>query len=176
MVAGEKRAPRTGRDNCSDPSPEAAQSVAGRRACVLRRPGQWSVARTAQGHIPFSFPPATRARSGCWRMVRSKSELAPELFNMARRGEWATWWRDSSIKKGHKENTKGTWMKVFESADEIEMMRTLGPRPLAQGLEVYLGNQARLQQTRNGEGPVSGPTVASCSVGRRSRVCRRSGP
>lgn len=23
----------------------------------------------------FSLPPATRARSGCWRMVRSKSEL-----------------------------------------------------------------------------------------------------
>ena len=25
--------------------------------------------------VPFSFPPATRARSGCWRMVKSKSEL-----------------------------------------------------------------------------------------------------
>lgn len=25
--------------------------------------------------VPFSFPPATRARSGCWRTINSKSEL-----------------------------------------------------------------------------------------------------
>lgn len=33
---------------------------------------------SAQGQgtdAPFSFPPATRARSGCWRIVKSKSEL-----------------------------------------------------------------------------------------------------
>lgn len=28
--------------------------------------------------IPFSLPPATRARFGCWRTVNSKSELVLE--------------------------------------------------------------------------------------------------
>lgn len=36
--------------------------------------------------VPFSFPPATRARSGCWRMVKSKSELML-LSNMVSWGE-----------------------------------------------------------------------------------------
>jgi hypothetical protein len=30
--------------------------------------------------LPFSFPPATRARFGCWRTINSKSELS--LDNM----------------------------------------------------------------------------------------------
>ena len=39
-----------------------------------------------RGNVPFSFPPARRARSGCWRTINSKSE--PLMNSMVSMNPW----------------------------------------------------------------------------------------
>lgn len=61
-------------------SSAAKPSVGVRVRGTHRFPAVTTVSRKGT-NAPFSFPPATRARVGCWRMIKSNSELGDNIVS-----------------------------------------------------------------------------------------------
>ena len=100
LINAARLGPHTVQGKCPPLSREVGQSVEDRRASALQSLCQYFALgrKRSESDAPFSFPPATRARSGCWRMVNSKSELV--LFNMVSAKPWINFVRVDAIPIG----------------------------------------------------------------------------